>query len=126
MVDVPKSLPVEKEPLSFSSKMKLIINVFLGLEIIFVTFVFFVFPIFISYDIYSWFNSSNSWYFIFGTFIPAVIMLIVNGKFEPIYVQDHYSHKRIEKCYCCSNKFPLSEMKTLRICKQCQREQNVE
>ena len=125
MTDVPKQL--KTEPQNLKSKVLLIINVFFGIEMLLVTIIYMVVPLIINHDVFGWVNSANLWMFIFGLFIPAVLLMIVNGKFEPVYVEHFQSHPpRTEQCYCCYKTFPVSEMKVLHICQQCQIEQKVE
>jgi len=125
LTKAPKQLSVE--PRSLKQKSVLFVTVLIAIEMIIVTLVYLVYQLIIKHDVFVWINSTNLWTFILGLFLPAVLLLIVNEKFEPIYLQNFQSQPQTtEECYCCSNQFPSNEMKTLHICKQCQIDQKVE
>jgi len=115
----------KEEPLK--NKAVVITTIILSSFMVLVTIVNLVVPLIFNHDVVGWINSDKLWILIFGLFIPAVLITIVNGKFESVYVEHFQSHPpRTEQCYCCYKTFPVSEMKVLHICQQCQIEQKVE
>ena len=132
-MSAPKTLNYSSEPeTSLKNKAVVVTTIILISFMVLVTIVNLIIPLIFDHDIISWINSEKLWVLIFGLFIPAVLITIINGKFEPVYVQQFQNQPQqkpqntIAPCYCCSKEFPVTDMKVLLICKNCAKDQHVE
>jgi hypothetical protein len=122
--EVPKQLKEE----IVQPRVLIVANAFLAVVMILVVLVYLVIPVFLNHDIFKWIQSYNLWVVVFGTFVPAVISLIINGKFEPVY-HEHFAPKtntKTQLCYCCGKNCDETDMKRLYVCPECSKEQKVE